>query len=129
MNNKTLSCLFNAVKPGYGDTFQNGVKPGAQKLAQFIAAMNVAKVPALMSQDGKGNGAIAHVKLFDPCGSWSWFISEFDEKTGEAFGIVCGFERELGYISLEELANIKGKTGIGIELDMHWTPRPLGECK
>jgi len=125
---QTLAELLNAVSKGKGDTFQNGVKPGTKKLAQFTMCALIAGTPALGSQDGKGDAAIAFIKLFDPCGSWSWFISEFDPATGEAFGIVHGFEKELGYIDLSELANTRGKMGIGIELDMHWTPRALSEC-
>ena len=125
---KTLCELFNEVKPHYGNTFQNGVLPGGVKLAKFVRAIIKQKTPAIMSQDGKGDTAIAYVKIFDPCGSWTWFITEYDPKTGEAFGLVNGFESELGYIDLAELANVKGATGIGLELDMHWLPRTLAEC-
>jgi len=125
---QTLADLLNAIRKGKGDIYQNGVRPGSVKLAQFKECAKLANVPALGSQDGKGDAAIAFIKLFDPCGSWSWFISEFDPATGEAFGVVHGWEKELGYISLEELANTRGKLGIGIELDMHWTPRALSEC-
>lgn len=127
--NKTLAELINAINPGKGDTFQNGVRPGIVKLTQFKQAMILARVPKLYSQDGKGDDAIAYVKIFDPCGSWSWFITEYDESTKEAFGLVNGFEKELGYIDLAELANAKGRMGIGLELDMHWLPRTLTECR
>lgn len=68
------------------------------------------------------------MKLFDPCGSWSWYVTEWDGD-GEAFGLVCGAYAELGYISLAELASFRGALGIGIELDMHWSPRPLSLCR
>lgn len=32
-------------------------------------------------------------------------------------------------ISIEELAEIKGAAGIGLELDMYWKPRPLKDCR
>lgn len=124
---QTLSDLLNA-KGRNGDTYQNGIRPGATRLAQFNECAKLSGIPALYAQDGKGKGAIAYLKFFDPCGSWSWFATELEAATGEAFGLVKGFEDELGYFSLNELANVKGKMGIGIELDMHWTPRPLSEC-
>lgn len=124
---QTLSDLLNANGRN-GDTYQNGVKPGPRKLAQFMECAKLVGIPALYVQDGKGQSAIAYLKFFDPCGSWSWFATELDPATGEAFGIVHGFEKELGYFSLAELANAKGALGIGIELDTHWTPRPVGKC-
>lgn len=87
------------------------------------------KLPALYSQDGKGEEAIAQVKFFDPCGSWTWYATEFDPKSRIFFGIVSGFEREFGNFSLDELESLRRPNGLGIERDLHWTPRPLSECK
>lgn len=111
----------------HGHTYQNGIRPGPRKLAQFRAVLAMRETPAIYANDGKGMNAIATVKLFDPCGSWTWYLTEWDG-TADAFGLVDGHEPELGYVSLEELANVRGAFGIGIEIDMHWTPRPLAEC-
>lgn len=115
---------------------QNGVRPGPRKLAQFIQAMKLRNTPKLYSQDGKGDQAKVFVKLFNPAGSMTWFITEFSEVAPDgtrnlAFGYVTGgFEPELGYISIEELANVKGRLGIGIEIDTHgFRPKTLGEVK
>jgi len=107
---------------------QNGVKPGIKKLNQFIQVLQLRGTPALYSQDGKGELAMVHVKFFDPCGSWTWYATEFDGKD-QCFGVVCGFERELGYFSLAELSQVKGAMGIGIEIDTHFLPQPLDKCK
>ena len=71
---------------------------------------------------------IAQVKFFDPCGSWSWYATEFD---GEDlfFGLVDGSDRELGYFRLSELAGVKGPFGIGIERDTSFDPTPLSKLK
>lgn len=87
------------------------------------------KIPALYSQDGKGEDAIAVVKFFTPWSNWTWFASEYDPATGLFFGLVVGFERELGNFSLAELESLTGPMGLKIERDLHWTPRPLRECK
>jgi hypothetical protein len=107
---------------------QNGVKPGIKKFNQFVEAMKLRGVPALYSQDGQGEKAIAHVKLFDPCGSFTWYLTEFDG-SDLCFGACCLFERELGYVSLSELSVTKGAMGIGIEIDTHFTPQPLDKCE
>ena len=83
-------------------------------------------MPPLRSDEGSEE--LARVKLFDPTGSWSWYISEYDPKTRRAFGLVHGFERELGYIDMAELVAHRGRFGLPIERDLYWTPRPLSEC-
>lgn len=121
-NTKTLA----EILPN-GGIYQNGIRPGAVKLAQFKEALKARQTPVLYSQEDKGMNVLATVKLFDPSSSWTWYVSEWDGDKC-AFGLVDGDEAELGYIDLESLANNRGRLGIGIEIDMHWTPRPLWEC-
>jgi hypothetical protein len=83
-------------------------------------------LPVLYAQEKKGMDAIAFVKFFDPCGSWTWYATEFDGQD-VFFGLVVGHEKELGYFSLTELQNVKNKWGLGIERDLHWTPKTLGK--
>jgi hypothetical protein len=107
---------------------QNGVPPGPQKLAQFKQALAMRGTPPLYSQEAKGDDAIAHVKVFDPCGSWTWFITEWDGMD-EAFGLVFGHCSELGYIPLSELASVPGALGIGLEIDVYFRPQTLRDIK
>jgi hypothetical protein len=60
------------------------------------------------------------VKFFDPTGSWTWYATEYDQDTKTFFGLVDGYEKELGYFSLEELESVKGSFGLGIERDIHF---------
>lgn len=107
-----------------GDTYQNGVRPGPRKLAQFREVLALRKTPALYSQDGRGKEAVATIKIFDPCGGQTFWVTEWD-----GGDLVFGLGRihcdELGYASLSELANVRGKLGIGLEIDMHFLPSPL----
>ena len=64
-------------------------------------------------------------KFFDPCGSLTWFVTEFDPKKRLFFGLVHGLEDELGYFSLDELESIKGPLGVGIERDGGFRPTRL----
>jgi len=84
------------------------------------------KLPALYSQDGKGGKAVARVKFFTPDADWTWWATEFDGED-TFFGLVEGMERELGYFSLAELKKVRGGLGLGIERDLHWTPKTLAE--
>jgi hypothetical protein len=89
------------------------------------------ELPALYSQDGKGDEAIAHVKFFSPYSNWTWYATEFDGED-TFFGLVQGFEEELGYFSLKELeeTTIAKLGGVpAVERDCHWKPRTLAECR
>jgi len=67
------------------------------------------------------------VKFFDPCGSYTWYATEFDGKD-TFFGFVRGHDNELGYFSLGELQAYKGKQfGLGIERDMYFGKHTLAE--
>lgn len=91
------------------------------------------KLPALYAQDGKGGEAIVHVKFFAPDFSWTWYVLEGspvldddgNEIDFEFFGLVDGFEKELGYFRLSELESFRGKLGLPMERDLHFTAKPI----
>lgn len=100
-----------------------------EELADRIASM-----PKTFEQDGLGDDAIAHLHYFH--GGSDWYITEKDmgspgdQTPGvqlQAFGfaILNGDtdNAEFGYISIAELARH------GVELDLHWEPKPLREVK
>ena len=98
---------------------------------KLLTAAIAKKLPALYSQDGKGMEAKAIVKFFDPSGSFTWYASEFDPTEGRFFGLVVSShcpEGELGYFMLSELQSIRGRFGLGIERDLHWSPTALKDC-
>ena len=84
------------------------------------------KLPKLYSQEEKGLEAIAIVKFFTPDSNWTWYATEFD---GDDlfFGLVDGFEKEIGYFRLSELQSVKGALGLPIERDMYFKPKTLRE--
>ena len=69
------------------------------------------------------------VKFFNPVGSQSWFIYEYDSETKIAFCYVTGMGfDELGTVSLEEMEAIKLPFGLTIERDLYFKPCRLSEC-
>jgi hypothetical protein len=67
-------------------------------------------------------------KFFDPCGSWCWYVMNEDPNDPDyLWGIVKGFEVEMGSFSLSELESVKGALGLGIERDLYFTPMPALE--
>ena len=81
-------------------------------------------LPKLYEQESLGYYAIAYVKFFTPDSNWSWYVTEFDGKD-LFFGLVDGFERELGYFSLSELESVEGPLGLKIERDVYFKPTML----
>lgn len=52
-----------------------------------------ATVPPLYATEDEGD-PIARVKLFSSVSAWTWYVTEYDPATGEAFGLVEGFADE-----------------------------------
>lgn len=96
---------------------------------QFFPDDIARSLPPLYSQDGKGDDAIAHVKFFTPDSDWTWYAFEYDPEERIFFGLVSGFEVELGYFSLDELQRARGPLGMPIERDIHWKPQRLGDLQ
>ena len=86
------------------------------------------KLPPIGSTETQQDPLVV-CKFFDPCGSWTWFVLEGNLETGELFGLVHGFEKEMGYFDLNELQGIKGRLGLGLERDRSWKPVPLSKVK
>ena len=67
------------------------------------------------------------VKVFDPCGAATWLFTELDA-AGTLFGLCDlgqGFP-ELGYADLEELQSVRGRLGLPLERDAHFsTDKPI----
>ena len=64
------------------------------------------------------------VKLFTPDAAATWLLTELDEDGDTAFGLCdlgCGFP-ELGYVSLAELATVRGRLGLPVERDRAFFP-------
>ncbi|MFC1761166.1 DUF2958 domain-containing protein [Planctomycetota bacterium] len=93
------------------------------------------KLPPLYAQDGKYGKAIVYAKFFTPDSNWSWYVNEGsalkDESGSEIdfqfFGLVDGFEKELGYFNLSELEEVTGPLGLPIERDLWFQPKALQE--
>lgn len=89
------------------------------------------QLPALGSQDGKGDEAIAYVKLFHPLSRYTFYVTEFDGDDTLFGWCVSPLEPnydEWGYASLNELQTTVAK-GLPMERDRYFTPSPVRECK
>jgi hypothetical protein len=83
------------------------------------------QIPPLYAQE-ESPDPIAHVKFFTTDSNWTWYVTEYDAQD-IFFGLVQGFEEELGYFSLHELSQGTDLMGLGIERDLHFQPTPLSQ--
>ncbi len=94
----------------------------------LLTKENEKSLPAMYSQEETPTGdQIAQVKFFTPDSNWTWYAVEYSPEERMFFGLVDGFEKELGYFSLDELATVRGKLGLPIERDRYFTPCKLSE--
>ena len=85
------------------------------------------KLPPLGSTDRLPHDqVIVQAKFFTPDSSWTWFATEFDGED-TLFGLVSGFEVEMGHFSLTELEATRGPWGLPIERDLWFKPTPLSQ--
>lgn len=97
-----------------------------------------ASIPALYSQE-KNPDPTAVVKFFDPCGRYTFYVTEGERITEtpgndwlffgwcvSPLGEDCD---EFGYARLSELQGVRNRLGLGIERDKFFRPRPLSEIK
>ena len=69
------------------------------------------RVPELYSQEDIDlEDKVVHAAYIIPFRSnWTWYMTEYDRSTGDAFGLVVGFEPEWGYFNIEELKELNAQ--------------------
>ena len=61
-------------------------------------------------------------KFFNPTGAGTWYLMNQDPNDPDyCWGICRIFEWEIGSFSKSDLENFKGRMGLGIERDLHFT--------
>lgn len=86
----------------------------------------------LISNNEDAEDPICIAKFFNPTGIGRWFAINYYPDEKKFFGYVSLFgdyNDELGYFSLDELEEFKGKFGLGIERDLSFQPTKLSEIK
>lgn len=97
-----------------------------RKIMKLMTKELAKKIPALYETEEQGE-KIVWVKLFTPDAQWTWYVIEYRPEDGLCFGLVVGFEKELGYFSIPELEEVRGPLGLPIERDLHFEPVKLSE--
>jgi len=100
-------------------------------------------LPALYANETKTPAeTLVQIKFFTPDANWTWYVTEGSPVDADGyydtdkpkvdwmfFGLVDGFEQELGYFSLSELMSIRGRLGLPVERDRYFDPISLEELR
>jgi len=74
---------------------------------------------------------VLHMHFF--IGGSDWFYAEYNPGQRIAFGYAILNDdqqmAEWGYISHDELMEVKNKLGIEVDRDLHWKPKPAREIE
>jgi len=90
---------------------------------EFFPQRVRSQLPALYSQEHVKD-PLCLVKFFTPDSNYTFYATEFDGED-TFFGLIVGFEVELGYFSLSEITASRGPFGLAVERDIHFTPTLL----
>lgn len=90
--------LFDNTAPRIADII---LTPGWSM--ELLDGESRAILPPLYSTEHQGLHAIAPIKFFTPDSNWTWYPFEFDGND-LFFGLVSGFEVELGYFIVRRMA-------------------------
>lgn len=86
-------------------------------------------MPALYDTDGvPADEKSVPLKMFTPDSSFRWYMLEYDRDERVFFAFVTSHlcpDGELGYVSLDELEELRGPMGLPVERDLHWNPDTL----
>lgn len=84
-------------------------------------------MPPLCATEGEADH-VARVKLFSR--AWTWYVTEYDPATGEAFGFVEGFADEWGYFDVRDLEALNRAKGYNVvQRDEHFEPAPVSRVR
>ena len=82
-----------------------------------------AKLPTIYATEPDPD-AVVVCKFFLTDSAWTWYAVEF-HGDDTFFGLVDGFESEMGYFYLSELLEIRNRFGLGVERDLYFDPVSL----
>ncbi|MEN4046321.1 DUF2958 domain-containing protein [Sulfurimonas sp. NWX367] len=85
--------------------------------------------PFYSSEDVELEEKMVYAKFFLTDVNWTWYILEYDQESNSFFALVDGLDQELGYVSLDELEQVRGHMGLHVERDLYFTPTKFGDLK
>ena len=84
-----------------------------------------------LAKQGKEEELKVVVKLFNPTGIGTWYLTYMNPESNVAWGLANKNEKEQGFINVAELKEFKGRMGLGIERDRMFesNKKTLKECE
>lgn len=102
-----------------------------KELEKKLTEAGIAEAAASVEDQRNIADKVILAKFFYPCGYATWYATEYlpEDRVFFGFCAVLPGGEEWGYFSLDELQSFRGKFGLGIERDMHFTPCKVRDCR
>ena len=118
------------------ETYQHGNEMDKRRGHKLFPPSVVKLLPTREQSiaDEHGEDILIKVKFFATGSDWTWYAMDYDPEHRTFFGMVHGFEDELGDFSLDELASLVYPDGFmkghpRVERDLHWKPITLAKLR
>ena len=127
--NKIIDAMLTEISPSMLDQAVDLLSAVDKAItpSPLLPAKIRSKIPPLGAGQNEAD-PFAIVKFFQPDGNWTWFAFEFDGDD-TFFGFAKGHEDELGYFSLRELQEARGRWGLPVERDLYFKPTRLSNLR
>lgn len=79
-------------------------------------------------EDINENGPIVYAKLFNPIGSWTWWVLAFNPESRLLYCVVQGEYLEAGDVPIDDLIRVEQMGALGIERSLSFNYKPLSQC-
>lgn len=98
-------------------------------MQRLVTEAIAARTPRLGATDGQEAPKVC-AQFFSCLNSWDWWMTEYDPKTREAFGLVRGFADEWGYFFIAEIEELNREKGLNVVArESCFEPKPMSECR
>ena len=105
--NEREEAAGNAASFSYGKTHPEDLMP--EEIAAHVPGLNE-------TEDMDLEDRVVHAAYIIPFKSdWTWYMTEYDPDTGDAFGLVAGLEAEWGIFNIEELEELGAQRLISVD--------------
>lgn len=85
-------------------------------------------LPQPFQPESESTQALAYARLYLPGSTLAWYPSAFDGHD-LFFGLVVEAQLDFDYFSLDDLRRLRNAAGRGVQIDLRYTARSLGELQ
>ena len=106
----------------------NGIFQADKQTTMKLIDTQTRKRFAEIGNQRETSNPLVVAKFFNPCGSQTWYATEYNPETNVCMGYVTGMGfDEWGTFSIDELESLRLSFGLTIERDLYFKETPFDE--